>query len=197
MTAPRPRRWDRSCALAVLLLAGAIAAALPAALPGQPASSPPPAAGASPTELGVERGLPPPAGPGLSGVALEEATESLASQLRCPVCQGLSVADSPSESAQAMRAQIRQLLAEGYSPDQIVGYFERSYGEFVRLVPKARGFNLLVFALPALALAVGATLVVRVLRRRGAAQLAEAAASSGTADPLASYRERVRRELES
>jgi cytochrome c-type biogenesis protein CcmH len=181
----------------VLLLAGAIAAALPAALCGQSASSPTPIAGASTAELGVERGLPAPAGAGLSGAALEEATEALASRLRCPVCQGLSVADSPSESAQAMRAQIQQLLAEGYSPDQIVEYFERSYGEFVRLVPKARGFNLLVFALPAAALAVGATLVVWVLRRRGATQVAEAAAGAGhVADPLAPYRERVRRELD-
>lgn len=149
-----------------------------------------------PSATGVERGLPSPAGPPLSGAALEQATDELASTLRCPVCQGLSVADSPSESAQAMRAQVEQLLAEGYSPDQIVEYFERSYGEFVRLVPKARGFNLLVFLLPALGLAAGAALVVRTIRERTAnADESAAGGSEADGEPLAEYRERVRREL--
>jgi cytochrome c-type biogenesis protein CcmH len=92
-----------------------------------------------------------------------------------------------------MRAEIEQLLAEGYTPEQIVAYFERSYGEFVRLVPKARGFNLLVFLLPALALAAGAALIARTLRRRGKAP--GRVAADGASDPLTDYRERVRREL--
>jgi cytochrome c-type biogenesis protein CcmH len=148
--------------------------------------------------LGVDREMPPPVGPGLSGAELEQATEALASQLRCPVCQGLSIAASPSESAQAMRGQIRQLLADGYSPDQIVEYFERSYGEFVRLSPKPRGFNLVVFVLPVVALAVGLLLVVLTVRRRSGAGLpskADASGSQGDTDTLDAYRERVRREL--
>jgi cytochrome c-type biogenesis protein CcmH len=161
----------------------------------QPASlRVPEEAPASPSGLGVERALPPPLGPSLSGAELEQATRALASTLRCPVCQGLSVEASPSESARAMRTQIEQLLAEGYTPDQIVAYFERSYGEFVRLVPKPRGFNLVVFALPAAGLLFGALLVVRTLRRR-AAERAAPEAAAGTADPLAEYRERVRREV--
>jgi cytochrome c-type biogenesis protein CcmH len=144
--------------------------------------------------------MPPPLGPGLSGAELEQATEALASQLRCPVCQGLSIAASPSQSAQAMRGQIRQLLADGYSPDQIVEYFERSYGEFVRLSPKPRGFNLVVFVLPVAALAVGLLLVVLTVRRRSGAGLsssskAGAGGSQGDTDTLDAYRERVRREL--
>ncbi|HUP21727.1 MAG TPA: cytochrome c-type biogenesis protein [Thermoanaerobaculia bacterium] len=142
--------------------------------------------------------MPPPLGPGLSGAQLEQATEALASELRCPVCQGLSIASSPSESAQAMRGQIRQLLADGYSPDQVVDYFERSYGEFVRLSPKPRGFNLVVFVLPVVALAVGLFLVALTVRRRSAAELpskAGAGGSQGDPDTLDAYRERVRREL--
>ena len=176
-------------AAATPIAAAALSAATQQAIPqvGEPDD---------PSATGVERGLPSPEGPPLSGAALEQAADELASTLRCPVCQGLSVADSPSESAQAMRAQVEQLLAEGYSPDQIVEYFERSYGEFVRLVPKARGFNLLVFLLPALGLAAGAALVVRTIRER-AATAGESAAAGSEADgePLAEYRERVRREL--
>ncbi len=38
----------------------------------------------------------------------------VAALLRCPVCQGLSVADSPATMAQNMKAQVRELLAAGY-----------------------------------------------------------------------------------
>ncbi len=38
---------------------------------------------------------------------LEEQARRIAAELRCPVCQNLSVADSPSEMAQQMRALIR------------------------------------------------------------------------------------------
>ncbi|PYQ47091.1 MAG: hypothetical protein DMF59_19820 [Acidobacteria bacterium] len=43
--------------------------------------------------LGAPHGTP------LSGTALEERTHEVASLLRCPVCQGMSVADSPSTDA--------------------------------------------------------------------------------------------------
>lgn len=109
----------------------------------------------------VRRDLPPPEGPPLSGEELEAQVYALATELRCPVCQGLSVASSPSPSALAMREEIRDLLAAGYSKDQVVAYFEGSYGEFVRLVPKAEGFNLLVWIVPILALLLGLGLVWR------------------------------------
>ena len=77
----------------------------------------------------------PPRGPALSGAPLEEATARVADLLRCPVCQGLSVGDSPSTMASNMRAQVKDLAAAGYDQEQILAYFERSYGEFVRLKP--------------------------------------------------------------
>jgi cytochrome c-type biogenesis protein CcmH/NrfF len=49
------------------------------------------------------------------------------------VCQSLSVADSPATMALNMKAQVREMLATGYNQDQILAYFERSYGECDRL----------------------------------------------------------------
>jgi cytochrome c-type biogenesis protein CcmH len=109
--------------------------------------------------VGVPQGMP------LQGAALERRTTQVSSLLRCPVCQGMSVADSPSTVALDMKQQVRELLARGYTEEQILSYFERSYGEFVLLKPKFHGVNALVWILPLLALAIGATLVLMKVRK--------------------------------
>lgn len=101
----------------------------------------------------------PPAGPPRTGAELDAATREIASQLRCPVCQGLSVADSPSESAVAIKREVERLAGQGYSEEQCLFYFEASYGEFIRLEPKAEGLNLLVWAAPAGLLLAGLGIV--------------------------------------
>ena len=109
-----------------------------------------------------------PRGPALSGPALEARTEEVGALLRCPVCQGLSVADSPASMATKMKARVRELLAAGYDEEQVIAYFERSYGEFVRLEPARRGINWLVWLAPPLALLGGLVLVRRTMRRQPA-----------------------------
>jgi len=114
----------------------------------------------------VERTMGPPPGPTLTGVALAARTDALAHVLRCPVCQGLSIADSPSESSRNMKRQVNAMIAAGYEDEQIVGYFETAYGEFVRMVPKPVGFNLFVWIIPGIALLGGLGLVGATVRRR-------------------------------
>jgi cytochrome c-type biogenesis protein CcmH len=130
----------------------------------------------------------PPRGQALSGSALEARTEEVGGLLRCPVCQGLSVADSPADMAVSMKAQVKDLLARGYDQEQILAYFENSYGEFVRLEPPLRGVNWLVWVLPVLALAAGVGVLALVLRSRrakgGAADPAQAAAGAPAADGI-------------
>jgi cytochrome c-type biogenesis protein CcmH len=111
----------------------------------------------------------PPRGAPLTGAALEALTEEVSALLRCPVCQGLSVADSPSSMAQKMHGQVRELVAAGYDREQILDYFERSYGEFVRLRPPLRGFNWLVWLAPVGGLLAGGLLVTWALWRGRAA----------------------------
>src|SRR5262249_51301950 len=69
----------------------------------------------------------------------EQAVHDIAAQLRCVVCQNLSVADSPSEMASQMRAVIRERLATGERPDQVVQYFVDKYGEWILLAPRRQG----------------------------------------------------------
>lgn len=97
--------------------------------------------------------------------ALDAATRSLATQLRCPVCQGLSVQDSPSELAQQMRDVVRQQLQDGKSADDVKDYFVARYGQWILMTPPAAGFNWLVYSLPAVVLVIGAAMLVVLVRR--------------------------------
>ena len=96
---------------------------------------------------------------------LEEQTRKIASELRCPVCQNLSAADSPSELAQEMRQFIFDQLKQGKSPEQIKGYFISKYGEWVLLAPTPKGFSLLLWILPFAAAGAGIVLVLFLIRR--------------------------------
>jgi cytochrome c-type biogenesis protein CcmH len=86
---------------------------------------------------------------------LDDQTRAVSSELRCVVCQNLSVADSPSEMAQQMRAIVREQLHAGKSPDQIKDFFVSKYGEWVLLKPKTTGFSALLWILPYVVLVFG------------------------------------------
>lgn len=91
--------------------------------------------------------------------ALDRQVKDVAAQLRCVVCQGLSIQDSPSTLAQEMRGVVREQLAAGRSPDEVKAYFVDRYGEWVLLRPKPAGFNLLVYVLPVLVILGGTAFV--------------------------------------
>ncbi len=107
-----------------------------------------------------------PAGKQLSGPQLDARTDEIGALLRCPVCQGLSVADSPATMARNMKAEVREKLAAGYDQEQILEDFERSYGEFVRLKPSMQGMNWVVWLGPVGGLLAGGAMIARALKRR-------------------------------
>jgi cytochrome c-type biogenesis protein CcmH len=97
--------------------------------------------------------------------ALEARTREVASVLRCPVCQGLSIQDSPSELSLQMKDVVRQQLKEGKSPEEVKAYFVSKYGEWILLQPKASGANLLVYILPIVLVLGGAVFIWLMVRR--------------------------------
>lgn len=115
--------------------------------------------------------------------------ERLASELRCPVCQGLSVADSPSDTARQMRDLVAQRVAQGRSDDQIRDEFRAAYGEWVVLSPPLADPRGLVWLLPLILVGGGALAIVLAIRRRSA--LVEPPPS---ADQLALLRARAAQE---
>jgi cytochrome c-type biogenesis protein CcmH len=95
-----------------------------------------------------------------------DRARELAGRLRCPVCQGESVADSPSETAASMNRLIQEQVDAGRSDAEILAFFRQRYGDWILLDPPARGRTLVVWALPAAALVVGVGAVYSSVGRR-------------------------------
>lgn len=104
---------------------------------------------------------------GSSGpTSIEVRANRIAAGLRCPVCQNLSVAESPSRLATEMRTQIRSMLTAGRSPAQVRKHFADAYGDWVLLDPPRGGLGVITWSLPLVALALGAVAVAFALRTR-------------------------------
>ncbi len=110
----------------------------------------------------VERQAP---GLAVSDSALEARTAAVAATLRCPVCQGESIQDSPAELAQQMRAVVRDRLRAGETPEQIKAYFVSKYGEWILLEPAMSGLNIALYVLPVLLVVGGLVFVVFLVRK--------------------------------
>lgn len=96
---------------------------------------------------------------------LDERVRAISRQLMCPICEGRTVAESPSELAEQMRALIREKLKQGETPQGIIRYFVGRYGESILAVPPKRGLNLIVWVGPLALLLLATTIAVSTLRR--------------------------------
>ncbi len=89
----------------------------------------------------------------------------LASELRCPVCQGLSIEESPSDTAREMRQLVAQRVAEGRTDDQIRAEFRAAYGDWIFLSPPLLDPRGAIWLVPLAAVAIGTALLALRLRR--------------------------------
>lgn len=128
-----------------------------------------------------------------TAMELEEQAQLLAAELRCPVCQNLSVGDSPAEMANQMRELVREKLKNGESPEQIRAYFVSRYGEWILLAPKRQGFNWVAWLLPFGAILGGVGVIGFVVRRSVSRSRAPGDAQLPPLDPR--YASRLQAEL--
>ena len=97
---------------------------------------------------------------GGTGYPPDDEVNRIAKQLYCPVCPNTPLDVCETKACQDWRAQIRDQLAQGWSEEQIIGYFVDQYGERVLAEPRRGGFTSLVWILPIIAVALGVTVAV-------------------------------------
>lgn len=100
-----------------------------------------------------------------SGSSSAQRIDHLESLVKCPSCQDLSVAQSTSSSALAVRHEIATLVDRGQSDSQILTTIEDAYGPSILLSPSTAGLGTLLWLLPT-ALFVGLVVTALALRRR-------------------------------
>ena len=130
---------------------------------------------------------------------LDQRVYEVGSQLKCPVCQGESVADSSASISEEMRLVIRQQLQEGQSEAQVLHYFAVHYGNQILLTPPTQGFALLAWLMPVAMLLIGlglVTFVARDWRAQGHLQMAMSAGREGADPPIDPELEPYRIQLE-
>lgn len=98
---------------------------------------------------------------------LEVRVMELAAELRCLVCQNQTIADSDAGLAVDLKNQIREMLAEGKTDDEVIDYMVQRYGDFVRFRPPMKATTVLLWFGPLLLFIAGGVLLIVNLRRRG------------------------------
>ena len=102
--------------------------------------------------------------PALAQEPSADEVNAVAKKLSCPTCTGINVADCPTETCAQWRAKIGEMLIEGRSEQEILDYFGARYGDHVLQVPPKRGFFVLVWILPVIAIIVGLVWLAYLMR---------------------------------
>jgi cytochrome c-type biogenesis protein CcmH len=106
--------------------------------------------------------------PQFTDSAEERRFHALVSELRCVMCQNQSLADSNAQIAHDLRREVLVLMRQGKSDDEVKQFLVARYGEFVLYQPQVRSKTWLLWFGPALLLLIGAVVIARIVRGRGA-----------------------------
>jgi len=100
---------------------------------------------------------------------IEQRLISISEEMRCLVCQNESLAGSRSDLANDLRREIRTLIKEGKSDDQIRNFMVERYGDFVLYRPPVKPITWLLWIGPFIILLIGIAVLFTYLRRRNSA----------------------------
>ena len=139
--------------------------------------------------------------PGLSAASPYHNEEALQQQAReiydlimCPLCAGQTIAQSSNETSSQMRELVLKKLRQGESKEEILQYFESRYGERILAMPNKKGFNLILWSLPFILVALAA-IVIYFLIRRWSSRVSLKSTARLDEKQLDDYQERLEKEL--
>lgn len=110
---------------------------------------------------------------GDSTTVTDDEVNAIAEQLYCPVCENIPLDVCGTQACADWRDEIRTMLAEGRSEDEIKTYFVDRYGQRVLATPEREGLDLLIWFLPPLVVIIGAVVLVRAIRQMAPTKQAE------------------------
>ena len=116
--------------------------------------------------------------------AQELRFQQLTRELRCPMCQNETLADSNAPIARDLRNQIFQMMQQGKSDEQIKQYLVARYSGYVLYDPPLTTGTWLLWFGPLLILLGGAGVVLAAIRKRnrGGSAVTTATADNGPTD---------------
>ena len=130
------------------------------------------------------------------GQVTDDQVNAVAKKLNCPVCENVPLDVCETQACSQWRDLIRQKLGAGETPQQIINYFQATYGDRVLQEPPRQGFTALVWILPIVGLLAGLAILVVVLRRMTARPAAVPVETPSVSESADEYRQRLERELE-
>jgi cytochrome c-type biogenesis protein CcmH len=98
--------------------------------------------------------------------ALDARYREFIHSIRCMKCQNQSIADSPVDVAADLRREVREMMAEGQSDDEIRTFLISRYGDFISYQPPFKPSTWLLWAGPGILLLGGGFVFARILRER-------------------------------
>lgn len=131
------------------------------------------------------------------GEVTDDEVNAIAKKLYCPVCENIPLDVCPTQACADWRGEIRTMLEEGRTEDEILAYFSNRYGERVLATPEKEGFNLILWVLPPLGVVLGGGVLIMALRRMAPAAKAAPAGVRVSYDDLdAEYVARLESDLQ-
>lgn len=98
--------------------------------------------------------------------ALQARYEAIIDEVRCLKCQNQTIKDSNAFLASDLRREIRRMLEEGMTDDEIFDFLVERYGEFALYRPRASGKTLVLWLIPGILLLAGGWLLANIVRKR-------------------------------
>ena len=97
---------------------------------------------------------------------LQARYEEIISEVRCLKCQNQTLKDSNAFLASDLRREIRLMIEEGLSNDEIYDFLVDRYGEFALYRPRTSGKTLILWIAPGVLLLGGLFFLAGILRKR-------------------------------
>lgn len=97
---------------------------------------------------------------------LQARYDRIIEEVRCLKCQNATIKDSPAFLATDLRREIRRMLLEGYTDEQIFDFMVERYGDFALYSPRASGKTLVLWVVPAAFLLLGGLFLANIVRKR-------------------------------